>query len=52
MDIALWVLKLIMFTVLIVGPAVIGRHLWQAAKGQAMQPAAAPVAADEAKADE
>lgn len=51
MDIALWILKLIMFAILIGGPAVIGRHLFQAAKGRPMQPAAAS-ASDEAKADE
>ena len=37
----LMILKLVMFTILIVGPVAIGRHMVQAARGKQLQPAAA-----------
>ncbi|HYF64851.1 MAG TPA: hypothetical protein VD886_18650 [Herpetosiphonaceae bacterium] len=40
-EIVLMLLKLIMFSILIVGPVMIGRHIVQAAKGNQLQPAAA-----------
>ena len=48
-EIVLMILKVIMFTILIVGPVAIGRHIVQAAKGNQFQPAAAqatPAAAE------
>lgn len=40
----LMILKLVMFTILIVGPAMIGRHMVQAARGKQLQPAMTPTA--------
>jgi hypothetical protein len=37
----LMILKLVMFTILIVGPVAIGRHIVQASKGNQFQPTAA-----------
>ena len=49
MTIALVILKLIMFTLLIVGPIVIGRQITQAARGRDARVAiAAPVEVEEA----
>lgn len=47
-EIVLMILKVIMFTILIVGPVAIGRHIVQASKGNQFQPAvqAAPAAAE------
>jgi hypothetical protein len=44
MTITLIILKLIMFTIIVVGPVMIGRHIVQAAKGSQLQPAAAQAA--------
>lgn len=44
MTIALIILKLIMFSIIVVGPVMIGRHIVQAAKGNQLQPAAAQAA--------
>ena len=46
-EIVLMILKLIMFTVLIIGPVAIGRHIVQASKGNQLQPAAPGTAAAE-----
>ncbi len=49
MTIALLLLKLIMFTILIVGPILIGRQMTQAARGRDARPAiAAPAEVEEA----
>jgi hypothetical protein len=47
MTITLIILKIIMFTIIVVGPVMIGRHIVQAAKGSQLQPAAAQGAAAE-----
>ena len=49
MTIALLILKLIMFTILIVGPVMIGRQITQAARGRdARTVSAAPAEVEEA----
>lgn len=48
MSIALIILKIIMFTILIVGPIVIGRQIAQAAKGRDARTASLPIEAEDA----
>jgi hypothetical protein len=52
MTITLIILKLIMFSIIVVGPVMIGRHIVQAAKGNQLQPASAPAAAAAAETED
>lgn len=48
MDTALIVLKIIMFSLLLVAPVIIGRQISQAAKGRDARVVVAPLAAEDA----